>query len=222
MPLLNLAALDATPLKREPFDYLVVPDFLAPEALADANRDYPEITSPGNKDLEALHYGPGFGALIGELTGEEFARHIGEKFGVSLDDAATTVTVRKFSEASDGNIHTDHWSKLITVLVYFNTDWDEQSGQLRLLRSGTDIEDYAAEVPPAGGTLLVFRRTPVSWHGHKRFVGERRMLQLNYIKNSRLARYTQQAARLSTRIVKQFARIAKPGQPAGPGRPSNT
>ena len=106
------------------------------EALADANRDYPEITSPGNKDLEALHYGPGFGALIGELTGEEFARHIGEKFGVSLDDAATTVTVRKFSEASDGNIHTDHWSKLITVLVYFNTDWDEQSGHRGLCRRG--------------------------------------------------------------------------------------
>jgi hypothetical protein len=222
MPLLNFAALDAAPLKREPFDYLVVPDFLTPGALAGANRDYPEITSPGNKDLEALHYGPGFGALIDELTGAEFARHIAGKFGVDLDDAATTVTVRKFSEASDGNIHTDHWSKLITVLVYFNTDWDEQGGQLRLLRSGTDIEDYAAEVPPAGGTLLVFRRTRVSWHGHKRFVGERRMLQLNFIKNTRLARYTQQAARFSTRMVKQLARIAQPGQAAASDRSSNT
>lgn len=222
MPLLNFTALDATPLQREPFDYLVVPDFLTPGALAGANRDYPAITSPGNKDLEALHYGPGFGALIDELTGAEFARHIAGKFGVDLDDAATTVTVRKFSEASDGNIHTDHWSKLITVLVYFNTDWDEQGGQLRLLRSGTDIEDYAAEVPPAGGTLLVFRRTRVSWHGHKRFVGERRMLQLNFIKNTRLARYTQQAARFSTRMVKQLARIAQPGQAAASDRSSNT
>lgn len=222
MPQLNLAALDATPLQREPFDYLVVPDFLTPEVLADANRDYPEITTPGNKDLDALRYGPGFGDLIDELTGTEFARHISAKFDVDLDDAVTTVTVRKFSEASDGNIHTDHWSKLITVLVYFNTDWDEQGGQLRLLRSGTDIEDYAAEVPPAGGTLLVFRRTRVSWHGHKRFVGERRMLQLNFIRNSRMARYTQQAARFSTRMGKQLARIAQPGQSAGPDSSSNT
>ena len=222
MPLLNLAALDATSLKRDPFDYLVVADFLAPEALADANRDYPEITSAGNKDLEALHYGAGFADLIDELTGAEFARHIAGKFGVDLDDAVTTVTVRRFSEASDGNIHTDHWSKLITVLVYFNTDWSEQGGQLRLLRSGTDIEDYAAEVPPAGGTLLAFRRTRVSWHGHKRFVGERRMLQMNFIRNTRMARYTQQAARFSTRIVKQLARIAQPGQSAGPDSKSNT
>ena len=212
MPLLNFDALDATPLQREPFDYLVVPDFLTPGALAAANRDYPEITTPGNKDLEALHYGPGFRDLIDELTGPEFARHIAGKFGVNLDETVTTVTVRKFSEASDGNIHTDHWSKLITVLVYFNTDWDEQAGQLRLLRSRTDIEDYAAEVPPAGGTLLVFRRTPVSWHGHKRFVGERRMLQLNFIRNNRLARYTQQAARFSTRMMKQLARISRQGQ----------
>jgi SM-20-related protein len=77
-------------------------------------------------------------------------------------------------------------------------------------------------VPPAGGTLLVFRRTPVSWHGHKRFVGERRMLQLNFIRNNRLARYTQQAARFSTRMMKQIARIAQPGQDTGPGRTPDT
>jgi hypothetical protein len=222
MPLLNLDTLDATPLQREPFDYLVVPDFLTPEALAAANRDYPQISTPGNKDLEALQYGTGFASLIDALTGHEFTRHIGAKFGVDLDDAVTTVTVRKYSEASDGNIHTDHWSKLITVLVYFNTDWDEQSGQLRLLRSATDLEDYAAEVPPAGGTLLAFRRTRNSWHGHKRFVGERRMLQLNFIRNSRLARFTQQAARFSTRMVKQLSRIARPDQAGDSDRPTNT
>ena len=80
----------------------------------------------------------------------------------------------------------------------------------------------AAEVPPAGGTLLVFRRTRVSWHGHKRFVGERRMLQLNFIRNSRMARYTQQAARFSTRMGKRLARIAQPGQSTGPDSSSNT
>jgi hypothetical protein len=48
------------------------------------------------------------------------------------------------------------------------------------------------------------------------------MLQLNFIKNTRLARYTQQAARFSTRMVKQLARIAQPGQAAGPDRQSNS
>jgi len=134
-------------------------------------------------------------------------RRIAGKFGINLDNAITTITVRKFCEASDGNIHTDHWSKLITVLVYFNTDWADGGGQLRLLRSATDIENYAAEVAPIGGTLLVFRRSDHSWHGHKQFVGERRMLQMNFVKPSRMARYTQQIDRLSTRVMKRIARI---------------
>ena len=62
------------------------------------------------------------------------------------------------------------------MLVYFNTDWDEQAGQLRLLRSRTDIEDYAAEVPPAGGTLLVFRRAILPDPSQQRAMAEGRGL----------------------------------------------
>jgi hypothetical protein len=209
MSYFNLAALDAVPLNRDPFDYLVVPGFLTAEGLAAANRDYPEISTAGNKDLEALNYGAGFHALIEELNSPAFIGRIAAKFGVNLDNAITTITVRKFCEASDGNIHTDHWSKLITVLVYFNTDWADNGGQLRLLRSATDIENYAAEVAPNGGTLLAFRRSDHSWHGHKQFIGERRMLQMNFVKPSRMARYTQQIDRLSTRVMKRIARIVQ-------------
>ena len=205
----NLDALDATLLNRDPFDYLVVPGFLTAEALAAANRDYPEIETAGNKDLETLHYGPGFRALIEELNSPAVVGRIAAKFGVNLDDTVTTITVRRFCEASDGNIHTDHWTKLLTVLVYFNTDWGNEGGQLRLLRSATDIENFAAEVPPIGGTLLAFRRSDHSWHGHKQFVGERRMLQMNFIKSGRMARYTQQLDRLSTRVIKRIARMVQ-------------
>jgi hypothetical protein len=207
MSYFNFSALDAAPVNRDPFDFLVVPGFLTAGGLAAANRDYPEISTAGNKDLEALHYGPGFRALIDELNSTEFVRRIAGKFDINLDNAITTITVRKFCEASDGNIHTDHWSKLITVLVYFNTGWADGGGQLRLLRSATDIENYAAEVAPIGGTLLGFRRSDHSWHGHKQFVGERRMLQMNFVKPSRIARYTQQIDRLSTRVMKRIARI---------------
>jgi SM-20-related protein len=209
MPYFNFKALDSAPLTRDPFDYLVVPAFLTPEGLAAANRDYPEIETAGNKDLDALRFGPGFRALVDELSSPDFTSRIAGKFGVDLDNAVTTITVRRFCEASDGNIHTDHWTKLVTVLLYFNTDWSNEGGQLRLLRSATDIENYAAEVPPIGGTLLAFRRTDHSWHGHKRFVGERRMLQFNFIKSSRMARYTHDFDRLSTRVMKRIARMVQ-------------
>ena len=209
MSYFNLDALEATPLNRDPFDYLVVPGFLTAAGLAAANRDYPQIDTAGNKDLEGLRYGPGFRALVEELNSPAFVGRIAAKFGVNLDDTVTTITVRRLCEASDGNIHTDHWTKLLTVLVYFNTDWGNEGGQLRLLRSATDIENFAAEVPPIGGTLLAFRRSDHSWHGHKQFVGERRMLQMNFIKSGRMARYTQQLDRLSTRVIKRIARMVQ-------------
>ncbi len=202
MSLINIAALRNTPLQTDPYDFLVVPGFLDVDALARVNRDYPTIDSAANHDLENLSYGAAFEALMEELRGPTMARVLGEKFDMELASLPTTVTVRKFCERTDGNIHTDHKSKVITVLLYFNEQWEHEDGQLRLLRSGDDIEDYAAQVPPVGGTLLVFRRTDHSWHGHTRFVGERRMVQINYLDQSPLALAAQRISRFGTHFMK--------------------
>lgn len=210
MSALDLKALDATPLQQDPFDFLVVPGCIGPQALEAINQDYPSIERPGNLSLGDVQYGPAFQALIDELEGEEFADAIGRKFGVDLSGCPTNITVRKYCEQSDGNIHTDHRSKIITVLLYFNTDWSNEAGRLRMLRSDHDIEDFAAEVPPIGGTLLAFRRTDNSYHGHKQFVGERRMLQLSFLRSTRLALWRQQIDRLGTRVMKGALRVVGP------------
>ena len=90
-------------------------------------------------------------------------------------------TVRGRCQQKDGRIHTDSKSKIITVLIYLNPQWENAAGRLRLLRGPDDIEDYAAEVPPDEGTLLAFRRSENSFHGHKTFVGERRVIQFNWV-----------------------------------------
>jgi len=210
MSVLDLGAIDAAPLQQDPFDYLVVPGCIRPAELAAINHDYPAIDRPGNLNLEDTRFGPRFQQFLDELEGPEFAMHIGPKFGVDLGECPTTVTVRKYCERSDGNIHTDHPSKIITVLVYFNENWTNEEGQLRMLRSSSNIEDYAAEVPPLGGTLLAFRRTDHSFHGHKPFVGERRMVQMNYLKSGRLSQWKQQFDRLGTRTVKKALRLIHP------------
>ena len=118
-------------------------------------------------------------------------RAFAEKFAIDLIDRPTMVTVRGRSRARDGRIHTDTEDKLITVLVYLNTDWQNQEGRLRILRSDNDIEDYAAEVPPRAGTLLAFRCGDRAFHGHTSFIGERRVIQLNWVKNSWVVRREQ-------------------------------
>ena len=202
MPLTNLNTLRAARVETDPYDYLVVPSFLDAPSLEQVNRDYPAIDSAANHTLESLTYGVAFKQLMQELQGPEFAAVLGKHFDMDLVSLPTTVTVRKFCERTDGNIHTDHKSKVITVLVYFNEKWDNEAGQLRLLRSKDDIENYAAQVIPSGGSLLAFRRTDHSWHGHTQFVGERRMVQVNYLDQGLFAVVAQRVSRLGTHFMK--------------------
>ncbi len=72
-----------------------------------------------------------------------------------------------------------------------------------------DIEDYDVEVTPEGGSMLAFLRSDHSFHGHKRYVGERRILQMNWVKPSRFAQITQKFDRFLTHSIKRIARIGK-------------
>ena len=223
VPLYDVEAFDAAPLHRDPFDFLVVPGFIEPDVLSELNRDFPSIQTPGNYPPEELTYGPTFQALLDQLNEPALSERNSQKFGVELAHSPTTITLRKYCEASDGNIHTDHWSKIITMLIYFNTDWDHPGGRLRLLRSADDLEDYAMEAPPLGGTLIAFRRTDNSFHGHEQFVGERRMLQMSWVRPNRMAQFMQRADRFSTRVMKRLARLVQTdGRSTRPARRSRT
>ncbi|MBV8077014.1 MAG: 2OG-Fe(II) oxygenase [Planctomycetaceae bacterium] len=208
MSALDLAAFRATPLTKEPFDYLILPGFLKPEARAAINADYPEVTRPGSFPLSEVNYGPAFASLIEELRGDAVRAAFEEKFGIDLTDRPTMITVRGRCCERDGSIHTDSVTKLITVLIYMNSSWEDSGGQLRLLRSGADLEDYVAEVPPEEGTLIAFRRSDNSWHGHKPFVGPRRVIQLNWVTSQGVLRYETRRHRYSAFLKKLFHRAS--------------
>jgi len=88
------------------------------------------------------------------------------------------------------------------VLLYLNEDWGAEGGKLRILRNGTDLEDYVAEVPPSLGTLLVFKRSDNSWHGHKPFEGQRRVVQMNWVLDNDVVNREQRRHSLSTQFKK--------------------
>lgn len=181
MSALDLHAFRATPMVREPFDFLVVPQFIRPEARAAIHADFPHIEKPGSFPAPELNYGPAFAALLHELQGPEMRAAFEDKFQLNLRRRPTMVTVRGRCSARDGQIHTDAVTKLITVLIYMNPSWENSGGRLRLLRSADNLDDVVLEVPPDEGLLLAFRRSDNSWHGHKPFAGERRVLQLNWV-----------------------------------------
>lgn len=182
--LLRIDALRAAPVVREPFEFVVVPHFIDEGWRVAVARDFPPIATPGSFPLDRLSYGPAFSALLAELQGDEFRAAIGEKFDVDLRGYPTLVTVRGQCGPRDGAVHTDAAWKLMSVLLYLNDGWMVSAGCLRLLRS-RNLDDVALEIPPEWGMLLVFRRSAQSFHGHTRFRGRRRVLQLNWVQHER-------------------------------------
>ncbi len=205
MSYLDVDRLRSAPLAKEPFDHVVVPGFLRIATLADVARDFPPLDLPGSFPASVLRYGPAFAAVLRELEGPAMREAIAGKFAMDLSGRPTMVTVRGQARASDGKIHRDSKTKLVTVLVYMNEAWEAPGGRLRLLRSATDIEDMAVEVPPDAGTLLAFRCTENAWHGHKPAQGPRRSIQLNWVTDAGVVRREQVRHRLSAR-VKQLRR----------------
>jgi hypothetical protein len=204
MPMLDLAAFEATPLATEPFPHLIVPGFLTEAARGPVQRDYPEIDRPGSFPTTEIEYGPAFAELLAELEGPALRAAFGAKFGVDLAGRPTMVTVRGRAQAKDGRVHTDSRTKIITVLLYMNGAWEAEGGRLRLLRRPDSLDDPIAEVPPDEGTLLAFLVTPHSWHGHARFVGPRRVIQLNWVTDEAVLRHEQARHRFSAKVKKLF------------------
>lgn len=202
--------LDDTPVAGEPFRHVVVTEFVPKSVLPEVVAGLPKLDKGGSFPTGGLRLGPAARALMAELEGERFRAAVARKFGLDLDGAPVMVTLRGQSREKDGRIHTDSSAKRVTVLLYLNPDteaWAKQEGCLRLLRRPDDLDDYAIEVPPVNGSLLVFPNGPTTWHGHKQFVGRRHVVQLNYMTTDDKARYELRRHKLSA-FVKRLMRAA--------------
>jgi hypothetical protein len=177
---LDLDALRTTPLAAEPYPHLIVQNFVRREAFERLNQEFPPIEGPGSYPPESLQIAPLFAEFIAALESDALRGAFAEKFGLDLAGRPAMVTVRGRIRQANGDIHTDTASKLITVLIYLNRDWEQAGGRLRILRS-MNMDDLVTEIPPVGGTMLAFRVSDRSWHGHLPSEGIRRAIQLNWV-----------------------------------------
>ena len=209
MSYLDYAAFELTPLADAPFPHLLVPNFIARVDVARIGADFPVLPGPGAFPPGSFSAKGHFAALLDELTGPRFRVAVESKFGMDLSAFPLVYTVRGEVRAQDGGVHTDSKSKLMTVLIYLNEDWSAEGGRLRLLRSPDGLDDPVVEIAPVGGTLLVFRRSENSWHGHLPHVGRRRAVQLNWMREARIAG-REQARHLWSARIKKLVRLAQP------------
>ena len=178
---LNGDLIASAPLTREPYDFVFAQGVIKNDARPALSIDAPIITRTGSIPLAQLIYGPSFQALMDDLRSPAFRQIVEQKFNLDLHGRPTIISVRgNLKRALDGHVHKDFADKIITVILFLNEAWRDPGGRLRVLRSRR-VEDYALEIPPEFGNILIFRRSKLSWHGHLPYEGPRLSIQFNWL-----------------------------------------
>jgi len=198
--MIDLEAVNTADVAHKPFSYFVASNVLSPSSFAEVSPDFPAISKPGIFPLSELTYGPAFSQLIDDIRSPELRELLGSKLNVDLSDMPLMITVRGQCQRKDGRIHTDSTDKVVTCLLYLNEPWKQDSGRLRLLRNGHDLDDMIAEVPPDAGTLVAFKRSDNSWHGHYPYEGPRRYIMFNWVRSDSALNWNVGRHKLSARL----------------------
>jgi len=175
-PVIDIEAIRRTEVSRDPYTHMLVDNVLNADVVPALRAGFPNITKPGFLTVDEVQMQGKFKQLIDELESPELSEVMSERMGID--------TIRKISQAKDGRSHTDGTAKVMTLLVYMNDAWnDDGAGRLRVLYGPDGFEPYKLEVPPTMGTMFAFLRADNSWHGHPPFAGERRVVQVAWVKD---------------------------------------
>ena len=184
MRTINLSAVQDAQPSSDPYKFLLASKFLKEDAVDELRWDFPVIDKPGYLTVDEVKLHGRFKQLIDELEGPELTEELSRKFGQDLHAYPRLTTIMKRSQPKYGSIHTDGPSKVMTMLVYMNDEWQQdEGGRLRVLYDEKNYEPYKLEVPPTMGTMFAFLRSDNSWHGHLPFSGERRVVQIAWVKS---------------------------------------
>jgi SM-20-related protein len=183
--ILNFDVVRNADVHTQPYRYIVGDGFLKEDKIEQLRQDFPTIDKPGFLTVQEVDLRGTFKQLIDELESSEMADALSSKLGLDLDPHPRLTTIRRLSQLKDGRIHTDSESKLATFLVYMNDAWnDDGAGRLRVLNGPDDFDAMTAEISPVMGSCFGFRRADNSWHGHKPFAGERRVVQITWLRDA--------------------------------------
>ena len=190
----------------EPFDFLVARDTLSKSFARSLQYDLPRLRLAGYLPYHKNQCGPSVNNLIQQLQSEPVASEIGELLGIdNLSEYPAYVSVSRHLERRHGRIHTDGPSKVATALLYLNPVWKQEGkGCLRFLHSDTDFSaTVIPEIKPLYGTLVAFKRSDNSYHGHLPFKGPRDVIQVAWLKSDKDALRKAKRGRV-TELLKQI------------------
>jgi SM-20-related protein len=210
--ILDFKAIQLGDAKAAPYPHFIAERVILASAQKALIEDFPDIPRPGFFPLTEMKVVGAFQSLIRDFSSDAFADIMSEKLGLPLREHPRLITVRKWSALKDGPIHNDGAAKIATILIYLNDGWaDSGAGCFRFLNGPNDMNDFVSEVPPSFGAMAGFRRTENSWHGHPPFKGERRVVQMAYLRSQEDLDRKARRGRWSL-FLKRLNPFARPGE----------
>jgi len=204
-PVLDLGPFRAAPLRTDPYPHLIAQRCLNPAMMAALRHDFPRLERPGYHPVGTFTPRGAFAQLLGEIGAGALDQAMGEKFGLEFTALPRMVTVRYTSAAHEGRPHTDGPRKVATLLLYMHPGWASPEGRIRVLRDKS-FASTVSEVDPSEGNVFAFLRSDQSWHGHTPYTGERRVVQVTWLRDAEAAARKQQMGRLAWWLKGLFRR----------------
>ena len=188
--MLNFELIKKAEINSEFYPFFTVQDaFLNKQDHKKIATDFPKLNKGGSFPSDSVSYGQSIQSLLDSLEGDQMRNILENKFQVDLQDKPVVSTFRGYSRMKDGKIHSDSKTKIITVLLYLNKNWDKGSGLLRMLREENNIDNYITEIPASMGSMVAFKVTNNCWHGFIPYEGKRCSIQLNYLHKEALSQH---------------------------------
>ena len=171
----------------QPFPHIVLDDFLEPDCLALAVREFDSVDSPDwigyvhynerkycNPNIDS--WGPTLRSVAETLNSDRFVRLLSELTGIEGLVADAGMEGGGLHQSLRGgylNVHADYtvhplhptWRRRVNLLLYCNEEWPTDYGGALELWS-TDMRRRVSVIEPRGNRVVVFNTESDSFHGH--------------------------------------------------------
>lgn len=107
---------------------------------------------------------PSWQRLAQDLLSDEYRKAMSQLTGIDLSSAPMEVNIFQYGPGAWMGPHVDLKDKIVTHVLYFNSEWDsKEGGCLAILRS-KNILDEVCLIPPIVGNSALIVRSNHSWH----------------------------------------------------------
>jgi len=173
-------------LEMNPYQWAMIDRLFAPQEALDLTTSYPHDhykTVDGYDGEKGYQYevrslipmgekkisfpkalSPSWIGLANDLLSDEYRRAMSELTGIDLSNAPMEVNLFHYGKGAWMGPHVDLKEKIVTHVLYFNSEWDLKHGGCLAILNSKNMDDYAYLIPPIVGNSSVLVRSNSSWH----------------------------------------------------------